>query len=104
MAKERVNADAIYTPRKGEVLLIRGDLNGKNVDWGYKLTEAGVWVPGAERFQLRLEGIITGSSFIEGLDARLAQQRENIDRLLDHLKQDCPKLNGSGECPHIVSV
>lgn len=104
MANERLNPDAIYTPRKGEMLLIRGDMNGKNVDWGYKLTEAGVWVPGTERFQLRLEGRIIGSSFIEGLDARLAQQRKSIDLMLDHLKEHCPKLIGSGDCPHIAPV
>lgn len=101
-----INRDAIYTPRRGEVILVRGNVslqgNNHTTQWGFQMTQAGMWVPGSNEFGMQLVGKIIGSSLLTAEDDRIAQQRKSIDLMLDHLKIHCPKLNGTGECEHIT--
>lgn len=49
--------------------------------------------------------VITGqhraTKELEGIDARLDNQRKSIQRLLDHLQNHCPQMTGEGKCPHM---
>src|SRR5688500_1879153 len=91
-----VNRQAVATPRKGETLSIRQNIDGATALWVYKLSANGVWVPGAE-FGLRLTGAIVAADFNPQLDERIDNQRKSIDTLLDHLNQHCPQLLGTGK-------
>jgi len=99
-----IDRKAIYTPRRGDALIIRGQtvLDGKpsTTQWGFQMTSQGLWVPGAD-FQMQLTGKIIGANLPRAEDERIAQQRRSIDMMLDHLKDHCPKLQGTGECSHI---
>ncbi len=96
-----INREAIYTPDKGQVLFLRGDLSGKTTQWALRLSGAGLWLPHQGQWAIQLTGNIEGSSFASAIDDRIEQQRKSIDTMLDHLKEHCPKLLGTGECPHI---
>ena len=95
---------AIYTPRKGDTLIIRGQalIDGRmqTTQWGFQMTQVGIWVPGSD-YGMRLDGKIIGANIPKAEDERIAQQRQSIDIMLDHLKEHCPKLNGTGDCKHI---
>lgn len=44
---------------------------------------------------------IRDAGYLEGIDKRLDNQRQSIDRLLEHLKQHCPKLLTGEPCNHL---
>lgn len=96
----KIERDAVYAPRRGEILMIRGEQKGKTTQWGFQLSQEGLWVPGTE-WGISLTGKIIGASFPTGIDDRIVQQRRSIDLMLDHLKDHCPKLQGKGDCAHI---
>jgi len=99
-----IDRKAIYTPRKGEVLFIRGsvmaDGHQRTTQWGFQMTGNGIWTPGAD-YNMQLIGKIIGANFAAAEDDRIAQQRRSIDLMLDHLRDHCPKLMGTGDCVHI---
>lgn len=103
MGKSSIDRKAVYTPRKGEILYVRGDVEGKTTQWALQMTQAGIWIPRMD-WGIQIVGRIIGSHFPTGLDDRIDQQRKSIDLMLDHLKDHCPKLMGIGDCKHIGKV
>lgn len=100
-----INKSAVFTPRKGDTLIIRGEMmldgRSRTSQWAFRLNQQGMWLPRGE-YGIQLTGNIIGASLPEGVDDRIAQQRKSIDIMLDHLKAHCPKLLGTGECEHIA--
>lgn len=100
----QIDRKALYTPRKGEALFIRGSLmeegKARTTQWVFKMQSNGIWVPGAD-YSMQLTGQVIGANFASGEDDRVAQQRKSIDIMLDHLKAHCPRLLGLGDCDHI---
>ena len=97
----RVNREAVYTPNKNEILTVRGEKGRQTTLWAFKLTQPGLWVPGTGKYDIQLNGTILGADFNDALDDRIARQKQSIDIMLDHLKAHCPRLLGTGDCPHI---
>jgi hypothetical protein len=102
-----IDRKAIYTPRKGDDLIIRGwaESGGKShtTQWNFRMTQQGLWTPGAD-FGMSLIGKIIDANFLTAEDDRVKQQRKSIDLMLDHLKIHCPKLLGTGDCEMIGKV
>ena len=95
-----INRDAVYTPNKGEVLVVRGAVGGKTTNWALQMSEAGLWLPNRP-WTVQLTGQIRGAEFMTGVDDRIERQRLSIDAMLDHLKVHCPQLLGTAKCEYI---
>lgn len=92
-----INRDAIYTPQPNELLLVRGEVSGRSVDWALAISQAR-FAPGAMPFDLTVSGRIVGADFNDQIDLRVAEQKRSINRLLSHIKRHCPALLGTGGC------
>lgn len=93
-----INRDAVYMPQPNELLSVRGLVDNRTVMWSFNVTE-GQWMP-APDLSMRLTGRIVGAEFFSGIDERLKNQRDSIDRMLKHLQYHCPMLAGTGGCAH----
>lgn len=98
-----VAREAIYTPQPNELLLVRGELTGRTVEWALAISQAR-FAPGATPYALNLDGRIVGARFNDQIDLRIAEQKASINRLLSHLKHHCPNLLGRGGCDWKQSV
>lgn len=54
-------------------------------------------LPGVGGANVAVTGIMLGATFPAMIDGQLENQRNSIDRMLGHLKHDCPDFNG-GMC------
>lgn len=95
-----LNRLAVYAPKKGEMLTIRGAVEGQTALWAFRMSQEGLWLPKLQ-WGMQLTGVIQGADFNPAIDERIANQRQSIESLLEHLKIHCPKLTGTGECGHI---
>jgi hypothetical protein len=86
-----------------QIVTLRTTVDNKTSLWAVNTREM-LWVPGQGNFAFSLTGNIIGAEFNEAVDERISNQRESITRLLDHLRQHCPGLLGTGKCPHIEPV
>lgn len=95
-----LNRDALYLPTPHELLVIRSSLNNCTTEWLLSVEKA-EWQdrPMGDR-ALSLQAQIVGADFNTDLDSRLGNQRDTINRLLDHLREHCPRLQGNGPCSH----
>lgn len=96
-----INRTSIFSPKPGALLGIRvtNTADSTTHNWSFQL-QRGVWVPGDRRaYAIKLEGQVIAAGPAEGIDQRLANQRDSIDRLLKHLEKHCPRFV-SGECEH----
>lgn len=91
MTAPRVERAAIYTPQPNELLLVRGEVSGRSVDWALAISQV-QWAPGSLPFDLTVSGRIVAATFNDQLDLRLLENKRSIDRLLAHLKHHCPDL------------
>lgn len=101
-----LDKDAIFTPLRGQVILITATNDDrKEVHWRVRLDNSLLWTPNnGERdlpWTFSLSGHIVGAQFFTSLDQRLTNQRESIDRLMNHLAKHCPQLMGQGSCDHM---
>lgn len=106
-----VEQGALWHPPVGEIIVVQTDVprlgrEGKDVaQWMIRLTEPGV--PERALYttlpSVTLTGNIEHAKLAGGLTAQAERQRDSINRLLDHLKQHCPGLNGFSQCPHLAS-
>lgn len=97
--------EAVYLPRANERLIITATApldKPTSVWWTFALSADGIWIPKGAKQELRLQGEIAAAKIADGLDSRISNQKESIDRLLDHLKHHCPQLiDGKTKCPHM---
>ena len=87
---------SLPTPRRGEpvtLIYVRD-----RTSYGSALVIDSVKVEG-DRIVITAQHRATKA--LEGIDARLDNQRRTIQRLLDHLTNHCPQMKGEGLCPHI---
>lgn len=96
-----INRASVFTPEPGALITLRVPDKAKAThNWDLRLSR-GIWVPDDRRnWTFRLEGQVVTAGPAEGIDQRLANQRESIDRLLKHLAKHCPRLLSGGECEH----
>lgn len=86
-----VDRSAIYTPQPNELLLVRGEVAGRTVQWALAVSQA-QFAPGPVPFDLVLNAQIVAAQFNDALDLRLTEQKASINRLLEHLRHHCPDL------------
>ena len=98
-----IDRNAIRDLRAQEIITVRTSVDNKTVLWAVNVTDM-LWIPGQGNFAFTISGNIIGAEFNEALDERIANQRQSIDGLLEHLKAHCPKLLGTGECDRIGAV
>ena len=84
--------EAIYTPQTNELLVVRGTLDSRTVNWMVSVGSV-KWAPGTGPYEMRLAGRIIGADFNEAIDERIDNQRRSINRLMDHLRAHCPDLH-----------
>lgn len=101
------NKAAMLTPVRGQRLKIHmfepGIQDPRESTWTVQLDDQLIWTPDSmkmHRWEFRLHGHIVDAAFSLSVDQRLANQREAIDRLTNHLKQHCPQLQGLGSCEY----
>lgn len=103
--KDKVDHESVFTPLKLQRLFIEGNGPGdRMVRWSVQLDENMLWLPNRETgkpYEFQLHGHIVTAQFFSSVEDRLRNQREAIDRLTRHLKEDCPQLRGTGTCPHL---
>jgi hypothetical protein len=84
-------------PKRGEAITVHYSRDDK--------TYAAVLLVDNIRFEstntLVITGQVRGAGELKGIDSRLDNQKQAIDRLLDHLKVHCPALTGEGKCTHV---
>jgi len=84
----------------GEVLEVRRSVGGKTVVYIVKVGAGAILTD--DLISVRGEVVkAVNQSATCLVDDRLQTQRESISRLLTHLKEHCPSLNGSGRCDHV---
>lgn len=103
-----MDKDAIVTPRRGQRLKINMFEPEKNdpreITWTLLLDDQALWTPekmAQNPWEFRLHGHLVDAAFSLSVDQRLANQRDSIDRLVNHLRQHCPQLMGKGSCEHM---
>lgn len=113
-----INRDAVRAPGPDDLLMVTFTIEGKTAAWAVRTMsfrglfaeptkklgdpeQKVITVPARGDDEFRLEGRIIGANFLTGIDRRLDVQRRSIERLLEHLKVHCPKLNHNGECEFI---
>lgn len=101
----KIDRNALYTPGKGELVIIRGAVTGRSVDWTLRVRDCAVNVFPTLKPDLcvttTLTGDIVGAGFNDALDARIKNQKESISRLMEHLGRHCPHFfDSSTTCPY----
>lgn len=99
-----IDGDAIHTPGQNAKMWLAGLLGSREVRWDIILDDQVLWVPNQSQkhpWEFNLHAHIVKASFVAGVDERVANQREAITRLAEHLKQHCPQLMGQGSCEHM---
>lgn len=85
-------------PRRGDVITITHVHERKSYGTAIRVGSVQVQHDGS----FTMTGIVeAGPRQLEGIDARLDNQRQSITRLSEHLAKHCPQLAGEGMCPHI---
>lgn len=86
----------MHLPKVGEIVTVHHVVDGESYAFAFQ-----VGVIGVEMGLVEMHGINPTSRRLEGIDVRIENQRQAIDRLLQHLTQHCPELRGSGKCSHM---
>lgn len=105
----QVKREAIYTPQPNEILVVRGQIDSRTVQWAFNVEMARFRPSGPDQtFMLNLTGRIVGADFNADLDDRIATQKASINRLMDHLRHHCPDLRADlgsllSKCDYVAS-
>lgn len=84
-------------PKKGDVITVTHVVDGTS--WGTAIRVDSVVI---DRGTIVITAAMSaGPKELAGIDARLDNQRNTIDRLLHHLQEHCPKMTAGGHCPHM---
>lgn len=87
----------VPTPKRGEIVTVTHVADGKS--YGTAIRVASVSFEGT---RIVIMGQVSaGPKELAGIDARLDNQKQAIDRLLAHLKEHCPTMTAGGKCPHM---
>lgn len=97
-----IEEGSIYKPLAGEIVVVQvGIPKLGTAHWMVRLDSVVMGRMGAVPI-VSLEGIIQHAKFVKGIDLQVDTQRASINRLLEHLRQHCPELMGTGKCQHLA--
>lgn len=96
------NGEVLGALVPGEIVEIRRTVNGKTA--AYVVEIAGVEESSAIKggpAGVTLRGRATLYGYSSHADGRVQRQADTIDRMLEHLRHDCPEVGGGRTCAHM---
>jgi hypothetical protein len=100
-----IDIGAVFSPPEGTRMFLDGiNFDGRQVRWTIQLDNGVLWVPNKMQehpWEFNLHAHIVDAQFFASIEDRLKNQRESIDRLVNHLKEHCPQLIGVRSCEHM---
>lgn len=101
-----IDQNAFWVPPQGDTIVVQTTVPGHGLaQWSLLLTNrttvADLPLPNRQHGkEVTLQGHLIGAALVPGIQLQIDTQRKSIERLLEHLKQHCPELQGLGKCPH----